>query len=51
MDRIDIHVEVPAVPYRDLASQDDSTTSIDIKKNMKRARAIQSDRLKRTKIH
>ena len=51
MDRIDIHVEVPAVPYRELASQDDSTTSIDIKKNMKRARAIQSDRLKRTKIH
>jgi magnesium chelatase family protein len=51
MDRIDIHVEVPAVPYRELASQDDSTTSIDIKKHMKRARAIQSDRLKRTKIH
>lgn len=51
MDRMDIHVEVPAVPYKDLASQDDSATSADVKEHMSRARAIQSDRLKRTKIH
>jgi magnesium chelatase family protein len=52
MDRIDIHVEVPAVPYKDLASQNNATaTSADIRKHMKRARVIQSDRLKRTKIH
>ncbi len=52
MDRIDIHVEVPAVPYKDLASQDNATTSsADIREDMKRARVIQSDRLKRTKIH
>jgi magnesium chelatase family protein len=51
MDRIDIHVEVPAVRYKDLASQNDAETSADIRKRMNRARAIQSERLKRTKIY
>jgi magnesium chelatase family protein len=51
MDRIDIHVEVPGVPYKDLASQQDATTSADIRERMKMARAIQSQRLGRTKIH
>jgi magnesium chelatase family protein len=51
MDRIDIHVEVPAVPYKDLADQNDATTSVDIRRRMNHARAIQSERLKRTKIH
>ena len=51
MDRIDIHVEVPAVRYKDLASQNDAETSADIRGRMNRARAIQSERLKRTKIH
>jgi len=51
MDRIDIHVEVPGVPYRDLASQQDAPTSADIRERMNRARAIQSERLRRTKIH
>ncbi len=51
MDRIDIHVEVPAVRYKDLAGQDDAETSADIRERMNRARAIQSERLKRTKIH
>ena len=51
MDRIDIHVEVPAVRYKDLASQNDAETSADIRGRMNRARAIQSERLKRTKIY
>lgn len=52
MDRIDIHVEVPAVRYKDLAGQDDdAATSVDIKERVNQARAIQSERLKRTKIH
>jgi magnesium chelatase family protein len=51
MDRIDIHVEVPAVRYKDLASQHDTETSADIRGRMNRARAMQSERLKRTKIH
>jgi magnesium chelatase family protein len=51
MDRIDIHVEVPAVPYKDLVGQDDATSSVNIKEHLNRARIIQSDRFKRTKIH
>jgi len=52
MDRIDIHVEVPAVRYKDLAGQDDdAATSVDIKERVNQARATQSERLKRTKIH
>jgi magnesium chelatase family protein len=51
MDRIDIHVEVPAVRYRDLAGQHEAETSADIRERINRARAIQSERLKRTRIH
>lgn len=51
MDRIDIHVEVPAVRYKDLASQDEAETSAAIKNRVNRARAIQSERLRRTKIY
>jgi magnesium chelatase family protein len=51
MDRIYIHVEVPGVPYKDLTSQRDATTSADIRTRMNEARAIQSERLGRTKIH
>jgi magnesium chelatase family protein len=51
MDRIDIHVEVPGVPYRDLVSQQEATTSADIRERTNRARAIQSERLRRTKVH
>ena len=47
MDRMDIHVEVPAVRYKDLASQNDAETSGDIRERMNRARTIQSERLKR----
>ncbi|HID30316.1 MAG TPA: ATP-binding protein, partial [Desulfobacterales bacterium] len=51
MDRIDIHVEVPAVRYKDLADKNEAETSADIRERMNRARAIQSERLGRTKIH
>lgn len=51
MDRIDIHVEVPAVPYKDLSSEDDATTSANIREPINRARDMQLERLKRTKIH
>ncbi len=51
MDRIDIHVEVPAVRYKELASRDDAENSAAVRERVRQARAIQSDRLKRTKIH
>jgi len=51
MDRIDIHIEVPAVKYRDLASRDAGEPSREIKKRVDEARRIQLDRLKGTKIY
>jgi magnesium chelatase family protein len=50
-DRIDIHVEVPAVPHRDLKGDFGAEPSEKIRKRVAAARAIQSDRLSRTKIY
>ena len=51
MDRIDIHVEVPAVPYKDLMGESDSESSEVIGARVTAARARQFDRFKRTKIY
>jgi magnesium chelatase family protein len=51
MDRIDIHVEVPAVKYRDLASRDSGEPSREIKRRIDKARKIQLDRFKGMKIY
>jgi magnesium chelatase family protein len=51
MDRIDIHIEVPAVKYRDLASRDAGEPSSEIKKRVDRARKIQLERFKGIKIY
>jgi len=51
MDRIDIHVEVPAVPYKELMGDTQAESSEDIRKRVTAARAIQSERFKRTKIY
>ncbi len=51
MDRIDIHVEVPAVPYKDLMVETDSESSEVIGERVTAARARQSKRFKRTKIY
>ena len=44
LDRIDIHLEVPAVPYKDLAGDALEETSEEIKKRVSAARRIQSKR-------
>lgn len=44
LDRIDIHVEVPAVPYRELTSRQVGTDSATIRKRVLAARAIQAAR-------
>lgn len=44
LDRIDIHVEVPSVRYRDLASRETGETSAEIRGRIERARAIQRQR-------
>jgi magnesium chelatase family protein len=51
LDRIDIHVEVPAVPYKDLMGDSDAEPSEEIRKRVEPARSIQSGRLMRTKIY
>jgi magnesium chelatase family protein len=51
MDRVDIHVEVPAVSYRDLTARPGEESSIVIRERVTRARAIQSQRFRRARIH
>jgi magnesium chelatase family protein len=51
MDRIDIHIEVPAVKYRDLASRDSGEPSREIKRRVDAARKTQLNRFKGMKIY
>ena len=51
LDRIDIHIEVPAVKYRDLVDRSDSESSAEIAMRVARSREIQLERYKGTKIH
>jgi magnesium chelatase family protein len=51
MDRVDIQVEVPAVPYRDLTTQPGEERSAVIRERVTRARAIQDMRFRRFRIH
>jgi magnesium chelatase family protein len=50
LDRIDMHVEVPAVPYKDLMQDHVAEGSEIIRKRVADARQIQAGRLSRTKI-
>ncbi|MDY6904029.1 MAG: YifB family Mg chelatase-like AAA ATPase [Thermodesulfobacteriota bacterium] len=51
LDRIDIHVEVPAVSYRELAGDVTAESSKQIKQRVIKARGIQQQRFDRTRIH
>lgn len=51
MDRIDIHIDVPAVPYRELSNEYSGEKSETIKKRVVEARAIQLQRFKDDKIY
>lgn len=51
LDRIDIHIEVPAVKYRDLADSRDSEPSAEIAARIGEARQIQQERFRGVKIH
>jgi magnesium chelatase family protein len=44
LDRIDIHLEVPAVTYRDLTSKTAGTTSAQMREAVQRARQVQARR-------
>ena len=51
MDRVDIHVEVPAVAYRDLTASANEESSAQIRERVTQARTIQSNRFRRSRIH
>ena len=44
LDRIDLHCEVPAVPYHELVGKKPGTTSATMRKQVEDARAIQRER-------
>ncbi len=44
LDRIDIHIEVPAVPYKELRSNGASESSAEIRERVEQARAVQQKR-------
>ncbi len=44
LDRIDIHLDVPAVPYRELRARSDGSTSAQMREQVSRARAVQAKR-------
>ena len=41
LDRIDLHIEVPAVPYQELRGKDDGASSTEMRARVEEARAIQ----------
>jgi magnesium chelatase family protein len=49
LDRIDIHIEVPAVPYGELASRSNGTSSDTMKESVQLARARQTSRFAGTR--
>lgn len=44
LDRIDMHIEVPAVPYQELAATQDGTSSARMREQVLQARAVQARR-------
>jgi magnesium chelatase family protein len=49
LDRIDLHIEVPAVPFKELSGSLDGTTSSTMREQVMAARAIQQARFTRSK--
>ena len=50
LDRLDIHVEVPAVEYDELTSRSPGESSAEIRSRVEKARKIQNDRYKGTGV-
>jgi magnesium chelatase family protein len=51
MDRIDLHMEVPSVEYKDLSKKEKGRSSAEILERVKKARIVQAERFQRLKIH
>ncbi len=50
LDRIDIHIDVPAIAYKELSSKSEGTSSGQMKQSVIKARRIQAERFKTEKI-
>jgi magnesium chelatase family protein len=51
LDRIDIHIDVPSVPFKELTGDGEGRSSSEIREDIIVARDTQEDRFHRTKIH
>jgi magnesium chelatase family protein len=51
LDRVDIHIEVPAVAYRELTANASETSSQEIRERVTQARALQMARFRRSRIY
>jgi len=51
LDRIDLHIDVPAVPFREIRKGRASETSADVRSRVSAARDIQSKRFMKAAIH
>jgi len=51
MDRIDIHIDVPSVPFRDLTGTSQGQSSFDISRRVIKARSLQENRFHKSKIY
>jgi magnesium chelatase family protein len=51
LDRMDMHVEVPAVPFAELHQETDTESSGAIRRRVVQARTVQNQRFKRTHIY
>jgi magnesium chelatase family protein len=51
LDRIDIHIEVPAVQYKELSTEHSGESSEDIRSRVMSARTVQLERFKKDKIY
>ena len=50
LDRIDIHIETPAVTFEKLESQEEGEPSENVRQRVLKAREVQSNRFKGTKV-
>lgn len=51
LDRIDIHIEVPAVRYKELIQDTSGESSAHIRKQVEQARGLQTERFTQSRIH
>ncbi len=49
LDRIDIHIEVPPLKYREITTEDTGEPSAAIRERVRRARAVQQERFRRAR--